>query len=488
MFGGNHVWALFYVEVMQNATQMNTLLSQTRHSLAQAQALLSDQSARFDDLTEMLLEVRQITRLAELTTVSMIRLLREEETLKPGNRNSFNNFMHAGRFSRRELKDAVKLSEELFDTPAGLDNSDPITARMPETAQGFAQASFGMASAIEISKVLDQVPEHTPDESVAQVERMLAQLAETLAPDDLRKAGIKVLQGLNAEHPPSDADRQRRRNIKVSPQKADLMSTLSGDITPELKSLLDRLFADYAGPGDLLPEGEKEADSRAAGQRRHDALVAALKTALHRKGGMPPTRGCSTVVATMTLEQLHRAAGIVPTDVGTLLPISDLIRLGADSNAFLAILDDGTGNLIELGRTKRAADVYAYLGLVASQGSDMTPGSDLPAALCEIHHWWAWSRGGRTTAANMGLLGHRTHRNTDDQQNNPGKYWTICSETGHLLFIPPDSIDPQRRPRANFNPTTWFNPGSMIRYGLFQPDKDPPFSGFSCPGCGRSSA
>lgn len=215
--------------------------------------------------------------------------------------------------------------------------------------------------------MLDQIPAGTLEDSVAAVEEMLAGLACVLAPDDLRKAGVKILQGLNAESEPTDAERQRRRDIKVSPQQADLMSTLKGDITPELRALLDRLFADYAGPGDLLPAGEKEADSRTADQRRHDALVAALKVALHREGPMPPTRGCSTVVATMTLEQLQRAAGVVPTDVGTLLPIPDLIRLGADKNAFLALLEEGTGNLIELGRAKRAADIYAYLGLVAAQ-------------------------------------------------------------------------------------------------------------------------
>lgn len=472
---------------MHRSERVSDLLGQARDCLAQALDVLTDCLATPAELKELMLETREISRFSELTTVTLVKQLVEGEGLNPDNRNSFNNFLHAGRFTRSELKSAVKLSDDLFERPAGLSNSEPRPARMPETARGFGKGAFGLASAMEISRVLDQIPEGTPEESVAHVERLMAQFAETLAPDDLRKAGLKILQGLNAENPPSDADRQRRRSVKVSPQRADLMSTLTGTITPELKSLLDRLFADYAGPGDLLPAGEKESDTRTADQRRHDALVAALKTALHRTGGMPPTRGCSTVVATMTLEQLRRAAGVVSTDVGTLLPIPDLIRLGADSNAFLAILEDGTGNLIELGRTKRAADVYAYLGLFSSQGGDMTPGSDLPAALCEVHHWKAWKLGGRSTAGNMGLVGHRTHRNIDDHQQDPGKYWTICTETGHLLFKPPDSLDPERRPRANFNPATWFNPGCMIRYGLFRPDKDPPFATSACSQCGQAS-
>lgn len=359
---------------------------------------------------------------------------------------------------------------------------------MSATARGLVDATFGANSAMEISKVLDQIPEGTPEETVRQVEEMMAGFASVLAPDDLRKAGLKILQGLNAEHPPTDADRQRRRNIQISPQQADLMSTLKGEITPELKALLDLLFADYAGPGDLLPEGEKESDSRSAGQRRHDALVAALKAALHREGPMPPTRGCSTVVATMTLEQLQRAAGIVPTDVGTVLSIPDLIRLGADKNAFLAVLDDSTGNLIELGRSKRAADVYAYLGLIAAQGGDMTPGSDLPAALCEIHHPHAWRLGGSTTGDNLMFVGHKVHRNIDDLRENPQKYWTWCSATGQMLWRLPKDLDPDRRPTANFNPATWFNPGQMLRFGMHIPQKDPPFQKPLCAECGKQVA
>lgn len=193
----------------------------------------------------------------------------------------------------------------------------------------------------------------------------------------------------------------------------------------------------------------------------------------------------------MTIEQLAAAAGAVPTDVGTLLPVRDLIRLGTEKNAFLAILDPGTGNLIELGKSSRGADLHAYLGLVASQGGDMTPGSSLPPALCEIHHLLAWRFGGRSTAGNMGLIGHNTHRNVDDTRTNPNKWWTIYSETGQMLWIPPKNIDPERRPQANFNHVAWFNPGQMLRFGLHDPEPVPPFQrpGFhTCPRCSYPAA
>lgn len=470
---------------MYDFESINECLGRALRSQVQASEMLDNHLSSPESLSELLTQVRKLQHSAEFLVIKLLRELESAQAFDPNSRASFSALMHNQRFSRRELKAATRLSQELFEQPAGIERSEPIPSRMPCTARGMAAAAFGVASASEIRHVLDNAPEGTPQESLDAVEAMMAGFAEVLAPDDLRKAGLKILQGLNAESEPTDADRQRRRSVQVTPQQADLMARLSGSITPELKALLDRLFADYAGPGDLLPDGEKTADSRTADQRRHDALVAALKSALNPGGPMPPTRGCSTVVATMTLEQLQRAAGIVPTDVGTMLPIPDLIRLGADKNGFLAILEPGTGNLIELGRTNRIADVYAYLGLVASQGGDMTPGSDLPAALCEIHHFLAWSLGGLTTGNNLSLVGHEVHRNIDDQKQDPNKYWTWCTETGHMLWKLPKELDPDGIPRANFNPSKWFIPGQMLKFGLYEPHLDPPFQRHRCSECGK---
>lgn len=88
----------------------------------------------------------------------------------------------------------------------------------------------------------------------------------------------------------------------------------------------------------------------------------------------------------------------------------------------------------------------------------MTPGSDLPAALCEIHHLLAWRLGGLTDGKNLSFIGHRVHRNIDDLRENPNKFWT------------------------------WFNPGQMLRFGLHVPQADPPFQRPICAECGKRVA
>lgn len=439
---------------------------------AQAAVLRSLETAHLDNKSAVAIldGVAHLQRLVEMSAVVAAGALDPLE-----GRVARGQLAHQLRISRKQLGGTVRLSAELLDEPAGLGCPEGRPARMPHVAEGMRNGQFGAESALIISRVLDQVPEDTPLETVEYVERILAEIAAKLGPDDLKVAGQKILQGLNAESAPKDEDRQRRRSVKLSPQGEDLMATLTGSITPELHALLSRLFADYAGPGDLLPEEEKARDSRTTGQRCHDALTAALKTAMGEGGGMRPTRGCATVVATMTLEQLQVAAGVVPTDVGTHLPIPDLIRLGAERNAFLSILDKDTGNYVELGKTKRCGDVFAYLAAVAAQGGDMTPGSDIPAAWCQMHHVLAWRKGGLTTGSNQMLTNPKTHANIDDDQQDPDKYWTYCTKTGHMLWRPPRSVDPERRPRANFNPARWFNPGQMLKFGLFTPDKVPPF-------------
>lgn len=434
-----------------------------------------------EQLWQILDLTRELERLAQLTTLYALRELVNEREVFPRTAGGSNKLRHVGRFSRAELRNYLRIAEDVFEKPPFLGSPDTSPAAHPHTAQGMREGLFGVESAVEISKTMAALPDDITAEVRAHVEAMMAGFATELAPDDLRSAGQKILQGLAADSEPADDNRRKLRDATLSRQGADLMSSLYVTATPELHALLSRLFADYAGPGDLLPAGEKDHDDRFAGQRRHDALVAALKCALGPGGAMTPTRGCSTVVATMSIEQLAHAAGPVATDVGTLLPIPDLIRLGADKNAFLALLEEGTGNLIELGKFKRTADLHAYLGLVAAQGGDMTPGSHLPAAMCEIHHICAWRYGGRSTGDNLTFIGHATHRNTDDAQEDPDKWWTYCSKTGHLLWRPPKHIDPHRTPRINISPHTWFNPGQMMRlFGAAPP-------GTTCQHCAQAA-
>jgi hypothetical protein len=128
-------------------------------------------------------------------------------------------------------------------------------------------------------------------------------------------------------------------------QQADGMSELRGVISPELRATLEAVFAKLAAPGMCNPVDEvacvdgapsQEAidrDTRSAAQRGHDALQAALR-ALLASGELGQRNGLPAgIIVTTTLRELEAAAGRALTGGGTILPMSDVIRLGRHAEA-----------------------------------------------------------------------------------------------------------------------------------------------------------
>lgn len=417
-----------------------------------------------DSAQDAIQALRRLRRLTDFATAGLLRQLINLGEVVPSRRTDRNALLHRFKFTRGELAQLLQAATDLFPTEPNLNfpNGRPIP--LPHASSALRSAEVELASCDVITKTLDFLPDDTRPEVREWVELTLTIHAKELCPDDLKKAAAKVIQGLGLDELSADKTRQNQRSAQLSSQGINLMSQLKVECTPQLDALLRRLFADYAGPGDLLPATEKDHDTRTQAQRQHDALVTALKFAVHREGPMPPTRGCASVVVSMTRQQLADATGVATTDVGTTLSIPDLLRLGADRDGYLAILDESTGNLIELGRHRRQASVFAYIGLVAAQGGDQTPGSDLPAARCEIHHIHPWNQGGRSHAANLALVGHATHREIDDTQQTTSKWWTLRDEQDRLVWIPPTRIDPLRRPCLNYHPGMWLVPGMQLRF------------------------
>lgn len=83
---------------------------------------------------------------------------------------------------------------------------------------------------------------------VAAADAPVAELVRTAGPDavaDLRP----FLTGIaGIDEPYTDDDRARLRGVTIGRQRDDGMSPISGDLTPELASILQRLMADHANP------------------------------------------------------------------------------------------------------------------------------------------------------------------------------------------------------------------------------------------------
>jgi hypothetical protein len=84
-------------------------------------------------------------------------------------------------------------------------------------------------------------------------ETQLADVACKLGPEDLRKAAALITALVNPDGEFSDAERARKRDFTIGRQGPDGMSTISGQITPELRATLEAVCSKWAAPGMCNP-------------------------------------------------------------------------------------------------------------------------------------------------------------------------------------------------------------------------------------------
>ena len=241
-----------------------------------------------------------------------------------------------------------------------------------------------------------RLPDFVDVETRAKAEAQLAGLAGEHRPDELAKLADKLTDCLNPDGDFTDIDRAKRRGIVLGRQDIDGMSAISGWLTPEARATIDAVFAKLAAPGmcnsaDETPcisgtpsQAAIQGDTRSLAQRNHDALLAAAR-ALLASGDLGQHNGLPTcIIVTTTLEELEAGAGRGLTGGGTLLPMSDVIRLGSHAHHYLAIFDKGKA--LALYHTKRLASPAQRIVLHAKDRGCTFPGCTVPAYLCEVHH------------------------------------------------------------------------------------------------------
>ncbi|MFF0636950.1 DUF222 domain-containing protein [Nocardia sp. NPDC004151] len=87
----------------------------------------------------------------------------------------------------------------------------------------------------------------------------MAHFAATSTPDDLPKIGDRLLGYLDPDgRLTDDTDRQRRRGITLGKQGVDGMSTLTAELTPVARAVLDPIFASLSQPGMCNPQSYTE--------------------------------------------------------------------------------------------------------------------------------------------------------------------------------------------------------------------------------------
>ncbi len=323
---------------------------------------------------------------------------------------------------------------------------EPLPPRLEATATAQRDGAIGGAHVAVIRSFFHRLPDVVDADTAVHAEAQLADLATQHRPDELAKLADKLTDCLNPDGDFTDNDRARRRGITIGAQGSDGMSPITGYLTPEARATIDAVFAKLAAPAST----SDEPDTRSCAQRIHDALLTAARTLLAsgqlgRHNGLP-----ASVIVTTTLEQLEAGAGRGLTAGGTLLPMSDVIRLAENAHRYLAIFDHGKA--LALYHTKRVASPAQRLLLYANDRGCSFPNCEVPGYFCEAHHTDPYARCQTTDVNDLTLACGGHHPLAEDG-------WTTRkNHHGQTEWIPPPHLD-YGQPRTN----TYHHPEKLLR-------------------------
>ncbi|MGV0046648.1 HNH endonuclease signature motif containing protein [Mycobacterium colombiense] len=338
---------------------------------------------------------------------------------------------------------------------------EPLPPVLPATAAAQRDGAIGADHVAVIRRFFHQLPESVDLETCVHAEKHLAAKATEFRPDQLAKLARRLMDCLNPDGSYTDEDRARMRGLVLGNQQADGMSRLSGWLTPEARASWEAVLAKLAAPGMCNPDDDTPAvdgapseeavqrDTRTPGQRNHDGLNAALRAML-ASGDLGQHNGLpASIVVTTTLTELEAAAGKGLTGGGTILPMSDVIRLARHAHHYLAIFDKGKA--LALYHTRRLASPGQRIVLYAKDRGCSHPGCDVAGYYCEVHHVEDWARTHRTDIDQLTLACGPHHRLLE-------KGWaTRKRANGDTEWIPPPHLD-RGQPRTN----TFHHPEDLL--------------------------
>ncbi len=329
---------------------------------------------------------------------------------------------------------------------------EPLSPLLTATATAQRDGALGSEHVRVIRGFFGHLPASVDLGTREAAERHLAKLATQHRPDELAKLAERLTGYLNPDGTYTDEDRARRRGLTLGSQGIDGMSRLSGWLTPEARATLEAVLAKTATPGLCNPDDDTpvldgpadekavQRDTRTAAQRNHDGLNAALR-ALLGSGKLGQHNGLpATIIVTTTLKDLEATTGKGLTGGGSLLPMSDVIRMARHAHHYLAVFDQG--KTIALYHGRRLASPGQRIVLYAKDRGCSAPGCDVAGYYCEVHHVEDWARTHRTGIDQLTLACGPHHRLLE-------KGWTTRKRAnGDTEWIPPPHLD-YGQPRTN---------------------------------------
>ncbi len=308
-----------------------------------------------------------------------------------------------------------------------------------------------------IANLLAALPMWVDPATTTQCEQSLVAGARHQTPEELRVAAKKLIDELDPDGPePDDTEPDPKRAMTTGKQRSDGTSEVTGTIDAQTRAYWDAINDKWAAPGmcnpaDPVPcisgtptQEQIDNDTRTPAQRRHDAYTMVGRMILS-SGMLGALNGLPvTVVATCTVNDLEKGAGVAITHTGTKLPIRDLIRMaGQGAHHYLTVFNDHTNVPLYLGRARRTASPGQRLALFAAHLGCTRPNCTASASRSQAHHLIPWKHGGATDITNLTLA-----CGPDNRAADTGGWSTTMGPDGRTHWTPPPLLD-VGQPRTN---------------------------------------
>ncbi|WP_201467832.1 HNH endonuclease signature motif containing protein [Janibacter melonis] len=212
----------------------------------------------------------------------------------------------------------------------------------------------------------------------------------------------------------TEQDRLRRARALSRPVVDDGLHEYRLVLDPEGAAALEAAIEALSAPAPTQDEdtGTREPDLRTSDQRRADALLDLVRTAV---AGMDTRAGRgakATLLLTMTYDDLRAQTGAAHTlgglDTGTLLAPGTVRRLACDADIIPVVLGSRS-QVLDQGTAIRLFTPAMTRQLWLRDSGCTYPGCTAPARWTDAHHLIHWADGGPTDITNAALLCARHH-------------------------------------------------------------------------------
>ncbi|WP_226532378.1 HNH endonuclease signature motif containing protein [Microbacterium paraoxydans] len=322
----------------------------------------------------------------------------------------------------------------------------PLPARYPVVRESLGAGLLSAQAAAVIIALLDRCRVAVGVLRVAEAERVLVDQAVGLSLDEVRKLVVRAEAWLDPDGVEPRLEEQRsRRSLIIHEREGMVHLNAVLDVetaAPVMTAIRGYVTAAFAARKDAAVPDAPDADRRTVPMLQADALAVFAAHVLGCEARVPLAG--ATIVVRMGLDDLEADAGLAVID-GIEQPISigAARRMAAGGGVIPCVLG-AASEVLDWGREKRLFTRAQRLALVERDGGCAMCG--LPPEMTKAHHirWWSRDRG-PTDLSNGVLLCETCHHRVHDNG------WEIRIDgggsVGRVWFIPPDSVDPERRPR-----------------------------------------